>query len=210
MQGHDIGSALSTLTCLRDLKLYGYHQPVAALSALRVDSLHRLELGPLWDKPDAEGLAVLQQATSITRLCFHAHVHEVDQGLGRVIGGLTGLRSLDVKYNKTNSMLNYPLKPQHGTSACLIREEDLAPLTAFTHLKFKGVSSEHADMAFMAASIGSPAWFGKPHHIRDVLSVVEGQGATCALTGAESVCVSQSAVRPCGAQMLPDFCTQDA
>ncbi len=108
--------------------MWGDRQPVSALSALHVEGLHQLELGPLWDKPDAEGLAVLRRATSVTRLCFHAHAHEVDQGLGRVIRGLSALRSLDVKYNMTSNLAH-----QHGTCACLIREADLAPLTHYWH-----------------------------------------------------------------------------
>ncbi len=205
--GPSILPALSGLTCLKVLKVWAECQPVAELSALRVESLHRLELGPRWDKPDADGLAVLRRATNLTRLCFHAHAHEVDKGLGGVVAVLTRLRSLDIKYNKIAGE-----EQQFGTRACLIRTAHLAPLTGLTYLKLKNVLNEHADMASLAASLGNPAWFtaslegvGMPGG-----GVEKGEGTSCASTGTNTLCSSPAAVSPCGAHMLGRLGPKDA
>jgi hypothetical protein len=197
--------ALSALTCLRELKVWAEYLPVAELALLRVESLHRLELGPLWDTPDAQGLAVLRRATNLTRLCFHAHAHEVDEGLGRVVQGLRRLRSLDIKYSRSGDVEG------HGTSACLIRQEDLAPLTALTYLKLSGVLSEHADVASLAASLCHPPWFTEAPGAWEMPGggVGEGGGGSCAPIGAGSLHTSQGLVSPHGPHMLGDFCTKD-
>jgi hypothetical protein len=191
--------ALSGLMCLKDLKVWADRQALSELSPLHVESLHRLELGPLWDKPDAEGLAVLRRATNLTRLCFHAHAHEVDKCLGRVIGGLTCLRSLEVKYNKLEID-----EQGYGTCACLIKEADLAPLMALTCLKIKNVLNEHVDMASLAASLGNPLWFRGPHCGLKLLGggVIEGKGSECGPMGTNSVSYYPAPVSPCGAHML--------
>jgi hypothetical protein len=64
-------AALSRLTHLVELKVWGDRHPVSALASLNVEGLRRLELGPLWNAPNADGLAVLRRATNLTLLCFH-------------------------------------------------------------------------------------------------------------------------------------------
>jgi hypothetical protein len=203
--GPGILPAVSGLIHLRDLKVWGDCQPVSALSALRVESLHRLELGPWWDKPDAEGLAVLRRATGLTHLCFQAHAHEVDKGLGGVIKGLTRLRSLHVRYNRSED-------DKRGTSACLLREEDLAPLTGLTDLTLRRVLNEHAKWASLAASLGYPAWFlgPRPGFSRPGGGVRKGDSVSSAHGGPSSVGVSETPQSPGGAHMLGPHGPKDA
>jgi hypothetical protein len=202
MPGPGLQLTLSGFPCLRELKLWAESRHVSQLTGLHVESLDRLELGPLWKKPDAAGLAVLRRATSLTRLCFHAHAYGVDEGLGRVIQSLTRLRSLDIKYDRSHS----------HSGPCLMVEQDLAPLKALTYLRFQGVLIVHTQMASMAASLGNPAWLVDSHKVSSTSSgsVKLGGLGSCGPVRANSSAGSQAPVRPHETDMLGEFSTHIA